>query len=135
MSDLPSEFCDCIVSTLTIAHIQNAKQAIIEWHRVLKPGGHIIVTDYHPYALAKGGKRTFSYHKKTISVKNYVHTLETVQNIVRQLPLQRLRLVEKTIDESAKPYYEKQNALDVYEVWKGTPVIYGMLLKKNNAAL
>ena len=44
-------------------------------------------------------------------------------------------LIEKRIDESAKPFYEAQNAMNVYEKWKGTPVIYGMLLKKDNAAM
>jgi hypothetical protein len=31
-----------------------------------------------------------------------------------------------------RPYYEKQGALAVYEAWKGTPVIYGLLLVKEN---
>ena len=135
MPELQNESIDCILSTLTIAHIQNAEQALREWNRVLKPGGTMIITDYHPEALAKGGKRTFSYHEKTISIKNYVHTIDDIKEVAGQLGLQVLRLVEKPIDESAKHFYEAQNALDVYEKWKGTPVIYGMLLKKDNAAM
>ena len=85
--------------------------------------------------MAKGGKRTFSYNNKTVAVKNYVHTIEHLEAIARQLHLQVLRLVEKPIDESAKHYYEKQNALAVFEKWKGMPIIYGMCLKKPDAAL
>src|ERR1035437_10198276 len=61
LQDLKNESCDCIFSTLTIAHIKNAEEAIREWNRVLKPGGQMIITDYHPLALAKGGKRTFRH--------------------------------------------------------------------------
>jgi ubiquinone/menaquinone biosynthesis C-methylase UbiE len=135
LQQLKNESCDYIISTLTIAHIANAKDAITEWNRVLKPGGQMIITDYHPRALAKGGKRTFRHNDHTVAVKNYVHTLENLKDIARQLDLQVLRLMEKFIDESAKPYYEKQNALPVFEIWKGVPIIYGMYLTKPDAAL
>jgi ubiquinone/menaquinone biosynthesis C-methylase UbiE len=132
---LENESCDCVISTLTIAHIQNAEEAITEWNRILKPGGQMIITDYHPLALAKGGKRTFRHNDQTVAVKNYVHTLEKLENIARQLGLNVVRSIEKPVDESAKPYYEKQNALPVYEIWKGVPIIYGMYLIKPDAAV
>ena len=59
LDTLENNSCDIIFSTLTVAHIKNIRKAITEWNRVLKPGGDIIITDYHPSALAKGGKRTF----------------------------------------------------------------------------
>lgn len=132
---LEKESCDIIFSTLTIAHIEHAEKALEEWNRVLKPGGEMIITDYHPAALAKGGKRTFSHNEKIVAVKNYVHSIAKLKKIARQLHLKVLRLVEKSIDETAKPYYEKQNALDVFEAWKGMPIIYGIHLKKPDAAL
>ena len=133
--DLENESCDIIFSTLTIAHIENAEKALQEWNRILRSGGEIIVTDFHPTALAKGAKRTFNHNGKTIAVKNYVHSIDKLKDIARQLHLEVFRLIEKSIDQSARPFYEKQNALPVYEAWKGTPIIYGIHLKKSNAAL
>lgn len=130
LSELEYHSCDFILSTLTIAHIQNAKKALSEWERVLKPGGEMIITDYHPTALSKGGKRTFNHNGKTIMVKNYVHSIDKIKNIARQLDLEVIRFIEKSIDESAKPYYEKQDAIAVYQAWKGMPIIYGIHLKK-----
>lgn len=135
LDQLKNNSCDTIISTLTIAHIKNVEEAMIEWYRVLKPGGKIIITDYHPLALEKGGKRTFSYQKKIVSVTNYVHTIEKLTSVAEQLSMEVLRLTEKVIDESSRPFYEKQNALDVFEKWNGTPIIYGMYLKKPDAAL
>jgi hypothetical protein len=86
-------------------------------------------------ALSKGGKRTFRHNNKTIAVTNYVHPIEMLLSVAGQLDLSVLRFEEKVIDETSKPYYEKQNALDVFEKWKGVPIIYGMCLKKRNAAL
>jgi ubiquinone/menaquinone biosynthesis C-methylase UbiE len=135
LPQLKNNSCDLIISTLTIAHIKNAEQVITEWDRVLNPGGYIIITDFHPVALSKGGKRTFRHNNKTIAVTNYVHSIEMLRHVAGQLDLSVLRFEEKVIDETSKPYYEKQNALDVFEKWKGVPIIYGMCLKKRNAAL
>ncbi len=128
-----SDTVDLIISTLTIAHIEKIGEALKEWNRVLKTGGHIIITDYHPIALQKGAKRTFTHMGKTVSVKNHIHSFEKLEEITGQLNWKRMRLVEKQIDEMVKPFYEKKNALEVYESFKGTPVIFGMLFKKNNA--
>ena len=127
---LSSSSCDIVISTLTIAHIENATAAMQEWARVLKPGGSIIVTDYHPTALVKGARRTFSYQGKTVAVKNYIHPVNEIIALAKQLNLQVQRLIEKNIDDSMRQYYEKQNALAIFEKWKGTPVIYALHLKK-----
>ena len=135
LSQLQNKSCDIVISTLTIAHIKNADAAIAEWNRILKPGGHIIITDYHPSALQKGAKRTFKHDNKTVTVTNYVHTLANLRVIARQLHLQECRLIEREIDGSAKSFYEKNDALGVFEKWKGTPIIYGMCLKKRDAVM
>ena len=126
--------CDIIISTLTMAHIENAKDALQEWNRVLKPGGNIIITDYHPEVLKKGGQRTFKHDGKIVAVKNHIHSVEELKAIGGQLYWALERLTERKIDDSVKAYYEKQNALHVFESFKGMPVIYGLLFKKTDAA-
>ena len=128
----PSASCDLLVSTLTLAHIPDLEMALAEWVRVLKPGGEIIITDYHPDALARGGKRTFRHADKLVAVKNYVYSIDHVTAIAKQLGLSVLRTTERKIDESVKGYYEKQNALAVYEQFKGVPIIFGLHLKNKD---
>ena len=41
-----------------------------------------------------------------------------------------IKKVEKYIDENVRLFYEKQDALHVYEKYYGYPVIYGLHLKK-----
>jgi ubiquinone/menaquinone biosynthesis C-methylase UbiE len=131
---LENESIDIIISTLTIAHIENAEEAFNEWGRVLKPNGEIIITDYHPAALSKGGNRTFKYNDETVAVKNNIYPVSEIKKIFEQLGMQVLRIIEKKIDESVKHYYEKHNALHLYQQFQGIPIIYGIHLKKLNAA-
>ncbi len=135
LSGLENESCDIIISTLTIAHIENIEEAFNEWNRVLKPDGEIIITDYHPEALSKGGKRTFKHNGELIAVKNYIHSVAKVKKTAGQLHWQALRFIQKEINKSMIPYYEKQNALHVFEQFEEVAIIYGIHLKKTNAAL
>jgi ubiquinone/menaquinone biosynthesis C-methylase UbiE len=126
--------CDLVISTLTIAHIPDPEAALTEWNRVLKPGGQILLTDYHPEALAKGGQRTFRNKGKTIAVRNHIHPISAIKQIAEKLGLVVLQTVEQQIDQSMRPWYEKQNAIPLFERYLGVPIIYGIQLKKSNVA-
>lgn len=130
---LENDSCNLVISTLAIAHIENIELALKEWCRVLRQGGMILITDYHPSALAKGATRTFSHHNRLIAVRNHIHTIENIRRIAGLFHLEVLQFIEKKIDESVRPYYEKQGALSVFNQFKDTPIIYGILLKKTDA--
>jgi ubiquinone/menaquinone biosynthesis C-methylase UbiE len=129
LKELPDASVDFLITTLAIAHIPD-----IEWYRVLKTGAQLILTDYHPDTLAKGGNRTFQHEGKKIAVRNYVHPLNEIRALLLRIGFQEDYFEEKNIDESVRHYYEKQNALPVYERFKGTAMIYGMRLTKSDAA-
>ena len=133
LPDIDSSSIDLLISTLTVAHIENIGEAFTEWNRVVKPGGNLIITDYHPQALAKGGKRTFKQGQTLFAVRNYIHTLQHIREIADVLNWELVQFIEKRIDESMRPYYSKQGAEKIFENFKGVPIIYGMLLKKKNA--
>jgi ubiquinone/menaquinone biosynthesis C-methylase UbiE len=131
---LATASCDLVISTLTIAHIPDIRPALTEWNRVLKPGGQMIITDYHPAALAKGGQRTFRDKGQVIAVRNHIYPISWIKEIAKKLGLEILQVVEQRIDQSMRPYYEKQNAVALFERFLGTPIIYGIQLKKTNVA-
>jgi len=122
---------DIVVSTLTVAHIKNIGKALSEWNRVVKPGGYILITDYHPGALERGGRRTFRHGDKTVAIENNIHTIGQMTGYAKQLGWRLLRLEERKIDESVRHFYEEQSALALYESFKGVSIIYGLLFEKN----
>lgn len=122
--------CDLVVSTLTIAHIKDLGAAFAEWNRILRSGGEVIITDFHPELLAKGGARTFSHGNRSVTIKNFVHPVKDIIALGADLGWELTELDERKIDESVRAFYEKQNALHVFDKFKGLPVIFGMVLKK-----
>jgi ubiquinone/menaquinone biosynthesis C-methylase UbiE len=129
-SDVPDQTYNVIISTLTVAHIENIEEALQSWARLLKSGGDIIITDFHPHTLTFGGKRTFKHNNAVMAVRNYVHPIYTIKDVLLRNNFQLMSQEEIKIDESMKPFYTKQNAMHVFEKYNGFPVIYGIHLKK-----
>jgi ubiquinone/menaquinone biosynthesis C-methylase UbiE len=126
--------CDLLISTLTIAHLPDLRAALTEWNRVLKPGGHLLITDYHPAALARGGQRTFRAGDQVIAVRNEIYPISRLIAIANRLGLTKISLNEREVDETMRPWYEQQNALPVYRRFLGVPIIYGLHLTKPDAS-
>jgi len=128
--DIADNTYDAILSTLTVAHIGDIEDALQTWCRITKEHGDMIITDFHPNALASGGKRTFRHGDKHIAVQNFVHTTDVIKKILLKNGFTVIAHQEIKVDETVKHYYEQQNALHVYEKFKDQPIIYGIHFKK-----
>lgn len=122
---------DLIVSTLTMAHIRNLEETLLAWSRILKRESEILITDFHPQALAMGGKRTFTSGKQLIAIKNFVHHIERIAAILKISGFELVYQEQLPVDASVKHYYQQHNALHVYEKFEGVPMIYGLHLKRS----
>lgn len=121
---------DLVVSTLTVAHIQSIEEALIAWSRILKDESDLIITDFHPNALASGGQRTFKHGNGHIAVQNFVHSTVSIIAIMQKHGFDLVAKLEKTVDETVRHYYQAQNAMHVYEKFKGCPIIYGLHFRR-----
>jgi ubiquinone/menaquinone biosynthesis C-methylase UbiE len=129
-ADIADNTYDVILSTLTVAHIEDIEEALQTWCRITRQRGEIIITDFHPNALASGGKRTFKHGNKHIAVQNFVHSTDIVKQVLLKNGFEVINHQEIKVDETVKHYYEQQNALHVYEKFKGQPIIYGIHFKR-----
>lgn len=129
-SDVADGSFDMIISTLTMAHIENIHEALAAWGRIMKARGDIIITDFHPDALAAGGQRTFKHQNKPVAVKNFVHTTAAIKQVLLKENFIVINNLEIKVDEKVQHYYMAQNALHVYEKFKGSPIIYGLHFRR-----
>jgi ubiquinone/menaquinone biosynthesis C-methylase UbiE len=133
--DCRTEFADAsgdvIISTLALAHMRDASRAFREWSRVLRPGGAVLITDFHPDAIRAGMKRTFLDRGKAIEIEHHATELETLSEIAGRSGLSHVSTLERVIDESVRPLYERAHYLDAYEKNKGLPLVFGMHFLKS----
>jgi ubiquinone/menaquinone biosynthesis C-methylase UbiE len=130
LAELPDQSCDIIISTLVIGYIENLQEAFSEWNRVLKKGGEVLITDFHPDALLSGAKRSFKHDGQLFLIKNYVHTLAKIKTWSKKMNWETVNVLDKKIDETIKHFFEKHNSLDIYEKSFNTPILYGYHFQK-----
>lgn len=126
---LPPESCDVLVSTLALAHMPDAAAALSEWARVVKTGGHIILTDLHPEA-AERSTCTFEHQGRVHAVRLHVHSLTSVREIASAHQLAVVELEEEVVGGALEPYYALKRAPRSFERMRGVAVIYGLVLRK-----
>jgi len=76
LSKVTLELYDVVVCGLVLGHIDALEPVLKKLIDSLRPGGHIILTDFHPYQTARKAKRTFKSGEKTFEVKHTLHTLD-----------------------------------------------------------
>ncbi len=121
---------DLIISTLTIGHIKEIGKYFEEWDRVLKSNCEIIITDFHPDASSVGMKRTFIYNEEVIEAENNLYTVAYLNTLFDRLNWEIISVNEKRIDDEVRHLFEKQNHIDSFNKYHGTPLILGLHLIK-----
>ena len=129
LSAIPDESCDVIISTLALAHISNSALAFREWTRVLRKGGVIILTDFHPDAIRAGMKRTCTTSKGTIEIEQHLIDLGLLRSMTADCGLALTCLRELAIDKSVRSLFV--GAAERYEQYEGLRLVFGACLVKS----
>ena len=101
---------DLVVCALTLGHVSDLSAALGSMARMLRPGGSLVVTGFHPFATLRGWKRSFSCEGEVRSVEQHVHLLGEYFRILRDLDCPIEDLQERT--------------------WEGFPVLFGLRARK-----
>lgn len=121
---------DIAVSTLTVSYIKHLNNSLLNWCRIVKNCGDIIITDFHPQALDMGCQRTFRHEGRHIAIRNFAHQLAGIKAVIGLKNWEVVSEQQIVIDHTLKHYYENQNALHLYQKMEGVPIIYGLHFKQ-----
>jgi malonyl-CoA O-methyltransferase len=104
---------DVVINALVMGHVEDLNECLGRLLEVLKPGGVIVMTDFHPYLTLMESKRTFLdvASGRHFEVRHYLHLFEEYFRILYRN--------EFSIEALEEPRYNQ------------TPVIFAMKAVKN----
>lgn len=105
MATIQDNTLDFVHSSHCLEHMNDARVALENWLRILKPGGHLIciVPDedlyeqgVFPSTYTKGHRHTFTIFKKT-SWSNYsINITEMLSNLKHSVQIKKIELLDAT---------------------------------------
>jgi len=108
---------DVIVCALAIGHVADLARALVEIGRTLVPGGVLVYSDFHPFGVLAGWKRTFRADDgRDIAVRHHVHLYED--------HLAACRAAGLTIEDVREPRIEFEHK------WRGYPAVLAIRARR-----
>jgi ubiquinone/menaquinone biosynthesis C-methylase UbiE len=104
LSALPveSDSVDLVVCALALTHCEDLRHPVAELARVLRPGGRLIVSDFHPLQLMIGGNAIFfDANGRAGYVRSYPHAHEAYFAALAAAGLRVTRCLEPRLDDAA----------------------------------
>jgi malonyl-CoA O-methyltransferase len=125
---------DLVWCRLAIGHLAEIGAAYGELARVCRPGGTVVVTDFHPDAVAAGHRRTFRDEAGEVrEVEHHVHSLESH---VAWAALAGLRLRasrEGRVGPEIRAFYQAAGREEAYRAQLGLPLVLALAFQRDGA--
>jgi len=122
---------DVVWCRLVIGHLPSLAEAYAELARVSRPGGTVIVTDFHPEAARAGHTRSFrDAGGRLHHVEHHVHLSEHHQHAAAAAGLDPLAREDGAVGPELRPFYEHAGHLDRYAADAGLPIVLALSFRR-----
>jgi len=123
---------DLVWCRLVIGHLPAIGRVYAELARVADKGATIIVTDFHPDAVAAGHKRTFRNGDQVHELEHHVHTPRTHIATARAAGLSLMTQRDAKIGPGVEYLFARANRMALYQEAAGLPLVLGFAFRKDN---
>ena len=125
----PGASFDLAICALALCHVPDISKPIGEFARVLRPGGRLIVSDFHPCALVVGWRTRFDDPATSYFIENHTHLIADHLDALRANGLKLTDLREEVVDDRLNDVIGSEGV----ERFRGMPVALMIAAVKKGA--
>lgn len=109
---------------LVLGHLSDVTRPYAELGRVCAAGGTVVVSDFHPDAVAAGHRRTFRDDSGVVhEVEHHVHSPDAHVAAAAHAGLLLVARRDGVVGEEVRDLYARAHRLDAYDTQRGLPIV------------
>jgi len=120
---------DLVLSALALCHVPDLKPAMAEFARVLRSGGRVVISDFHPFCLLIGWRTCFDRPEARYWIENHLNLTEAYVRALLTNGLELTDLRESVVDERVAGVLSEHDI----ERFRGWPVALVLAARKKGA--
>jgi malonyl-CoA O-methyltransferase len=118
---------DVVWCRLVLGYVGGLEHAYAELARACAPGGIVLVTDFHPAAVAAGHRRTFRDSRGELhELESHAHDPAAHRSVAQHAGLSLRERRDGVVGEAVRGFYERAGRLDAYERQRGLPLVLAL---------
>ena len=114
---------DIALCALSLGHITPVESAVTELARIVRPGGELIVSDFHSGALRHGWKRTFRSDGELYEVESHPYTTHQILQCAEENGLVLQELLEPCFAEPEREIFRVAGKPELFEQVRRVPAV------------
>jgi ubiquinone/menaquinone biosynthesis C-methylase UbiE len=126
----PDGLAEFSVCAFAAGYMKSPAQLVAELSRITRPGGHVMVTDIHPAAIASGWRRSFRRAGEVYEIDNRPHPIAEYLAASRGHGLNVERLAEASFGEPERLVFRQCGREQSFADMCLVPAIFAVLWRR-----
>ena len=122
---------DLAICSFALSYVENADCFAGELSRVVQQQGHVVVTDFHPSAHARGWKRTFRHNDGIVEISSFARSVEKIRELFDMQGFEILSWEEPSFGEEERAIFEECGKGELFQEARDQTALYVGVLRKD----
>jgi ubiquinone/menaquinone biosynthesis C-methylase UbiE len=119
-----SNSTDLAICSFAVSYVDDLGCLASELSRIVKVGGHLVITDFHPSGHLRGWKRSFRHRESLVEISSFQYSIAVICDTFALSGFELLARNEPCFGEAERPVFDGCGKGHLFEEARQEPAIF-----------